>query len=178
MPHNDAGYTSAVVTLDQSLPKAIAIGPGPYTSRHDEARVGPGPFSHIALFLPGRRRMLPSARRLHVPIAIFKEARNGKETSTSCDGKGRATWLGNMSEPPPPECATRVLILPPRLPSRCAEEENLRCAQQSEDRTRRSDAKLFSSRSTRQRTLNRANDLDEDQPIRLCPCKAAQLPGR
>src|SRR5271166_427759 len=101
MPHKDAGYTSAVVTLDQSLPKAIPIGPGPYTSRHDKARVGPGPFSHIALFLPGRRRMLPSARRLHVPIAIFKEARNGKETSTSCDGKGRATWLGNMSEPPP-----------------------------------------------------------------------------
>ena len=34
-PHNEAGYTSAVVTLNQSLPKSVAIGRGPYTSRHD-----------------------------------------------------------------------------------------------------------------------------------------------
>ena len=36
-PHKEAGYTSAVVTLNQSLPKSVAIGRGPYTSRHDNA---------------------------------------------------------------------------------------------------------------------------------------------
>jgi hypothetical protein len=33
-PHKEAGYTSAVVTLNQSLPNPVAIGRGPYTSRH------------------------------------------------------------------------------------------------------------------------------------------------
>jgi hypothetical protein len=34
-PNKEAGCMSAVVTLDQRLPNSIAIGRGPYTSRHD-----------------------------------------------------------------------------------------------------------------------------------------------
>src|SRR5271163_3726744 len=34
-PHKEAGYTSAVVTLGPGFAKSVAIGRGPYTSRHD-----------------------------------------------------------------------------------------------------------------------------------------------
>src|SRR5580692_2239069 len=37
-PHKEAGYTSAVVTLGPEFAKPVAIGRGPYTSRHDNAR--------------------------------------------------------------------------------------------------------------------------------------------
>ena len=36
-PRNEAGYTSAVVTLNRSSLKSIAIGRGPYTSRQDRS---------------------------------------------------------------------------------------------------------------------------------------------
>jgi hypothetical protein len=36
-PHQEAGNTSAVVTLGPAFAKPVAIGRGPYTSRHDSA---------------------------------------------------------------------------------------------------------------------------------------------
>ena len=36
----------------------------------------------------------------------------------------------------------------------------------------------FLGQTPKQNSSGGANDPDEDQPIRLCPCKPAQLPGR
>src|SRR5882757_1076844 len=48
-PHKEAGYTSEVVTRGPELPNPLAIGRGPYTSRHDNAVRG---YVHEAVIGP------------------------------------------------------------------------------------------------------------------------------
>src|ERR1700690_4182306 len=81
-PHQEAGYTSAVVTLGPAFAKPVAIGRGPYTSRHDRylreaerlestssCHANRGLYLAVGKFLPSRHagRNLLTAKMHHCP---------------------------------------------------------------------------------------------------------------
>src|SRR5271170_5269501 len=75
-PHKEAGYTSAVVTLGPELPNPLAIGRGPYTSRHDNA-LGPIVLAQ-ALLVTSRQTQLRPRRVVRAQLVCHQNV--GRES--------------------------------------------------------------------------------------------------